>query len=165
MKKMRDCLRCAIHNLLKRSQVPVGQGVASPETLPMAVRQTTTFPLPPTPSVPSRSQLRATGLEPSTTGNHNGWPLLGANMHALPLRTPRTGGSHHSLKASCNFSRPIVSTDLQLLTGHAFAGEYTARFRSWCHDSLHCQCGESLQTTHHVIAARPYSRRPGQSMS
>jgi hypothetical protein len=98
-KQMRDCLWCTIHNLLKRPQVTIGWSLSAKELLarrhyrgPFTRRQYFRFHPPP----PSKSQLRATGLEPSTTGYHNGWRLLGANMHALPLQNPRTGGSHHS---------------------------------------------------------------------
>jgi hypothetical protein len=46
-----------------------------------------------------------------------------------------------------------MATCIRLLTGHAFTGEYTARFRPSSFDPHHCQCGEPLQTPQHVIAA------------
>jgi hypothetical protein len=50
------------------------------------------------------------------------------------------------------FPRPMVTTGIRLLTGHAFTGEHTARFRPRSVDPYHCQWGEPLQTAYHVIA-------------
>jgi hypothetical protein len=73
----------------------------------------------------------------------------------LALTNPPDGFIPPFIKGISKFSRPIVATCIRLLTGHAFTGEYTARFRPSSFDPHHCQCGEPLQTPQHVIAACP----------
>jgi hypothetical protein len=71
----------------------------------------------------------------------------------LALTNPPDGSIPPFVKGITKFARPIVATGIRLLTGRAFTGEYTARFRPSSFDPHHCQCGEPLQTPQHVIAA------------
>jgi hypothetical protein len=64
----------------------------------------------------------------------------------LVLTNPPDGIIPLFIKGISKFSRPIVATCIRLLTGHAFTGEYTARFRPSSFDPHHCQCREPLQT-------------------
>ena len=73
----------------------------------------------------------------------------------LALPNPPDGSIPPFIQGITKFPRPIVATCIRLLTGHAFTGEYTARFRPSSFDPHHCQCGEPLQTVQHVIAACP----------
>ena len=47
----------------------------------------------------------------------------------LALTNPPDGSIPPFIKGITKFPRPIVATCIRLLTGHAFTGEYTARFR------------------------------------
>jgi len=73
----------------------------------------------------------------------------------LVLTNPPDGFLPPFVQGITKFPRPIVATCIRLLTGHAFTGEYTARFRPRSFDPHNCQCGEPLQTAQHVIAACP----------
>jgi hypothetical protein len=48
-----------------------------------------------------------------------------------------------------------VSTLFRLITGHAFIGSYTARFRPDADEPVDCPCGTPLQTVQHVLTACP----------
>jgi len=73
----------------------------------------------------------------------------------LALTNPLDGSVPPFTQGITKFPRPIVAMCIRLLTGHAFTGEYTAHFQPSSFDPHHCQCGEPLQTTQHVIVACP----------
>jgi len=115
-------------------------------------RQGPTLPPPP----PTKAQLRITSRQDAITEWQNRWmeaPRL--QPVYLALTNPPDGSVPPFIKGITKFPRPIVATCIRLLTGHAFTGEYTARFRPSSFDPHHCQCGEPMQTAQHVIAACP----------
>ena len=73
----------------------------------------------------------------------------------LALTNPPDGSTPSFIKGISKLPRPIVATSIRLLTGHAFTGEYTARFRPSSLDPHYCQCREPLQTPQHVITVCP----------
>lgn len=60
------------------------------------------------------------------------------------------------------YPRPIVSTDIKLLTGLAFTGEYTARFCPRSHTTVSAE--NPLQTAHHVTVACPLHAEPRRQL-
>ncbi|QRV95626.1 hypothetical protein RhiJN_23644 [Ceratobasidium sp. AG-Ba] len=63
---------------------------------------------------------------------------------------------HPSCKPSktlLNTPRPIFSRLTQVLTGHAFIGEYYKRFVP--DENTFCHCGEPLQTRQHILLDCP----------
>jgi hypothetical protein len=110
--------------------------------------------LPPPP--PTKAQLRAISKQDAITEWQNSWMVAPRLQPAyLALTNPPDGSVPPFTQGITKFPRPIVATCIRLLTGHAFTGEYTARFRPSSFDPHHCQCGEPLQTAQHVIAACP----------
>ena len=75
----------------------------------------------------------------------------------LALTNPLAGSLPPFVNGISKYPRPIVATGSRLFIGHAFTGEYTARF---CPRSFDCQCVEPLQTAHHVIAVCPLHAEP-----
>ena len=73
----------------------------------------------------------------------------------LALASPPDGNPPPFIQGLTSFPRPVFSTGVRLLSGHAFTGEYNARHRTRSNDPHHCHCGEALQMAHHVIAACP----------
>ncbi len=111
-------------------------------------------PLPPPPPTPA--QIRLTAREEALTEWQNNWMEAPRLQPAyLALMNPPDGHPPPFIQGLSKFPRPIVATGVRLLTGHAFTGKYTARFRPSSFDPHHCQCGEPLQTAHHVIATCP----------
>jgi hypothetical protein len=68
--------------------------------------------------------------------------------HSSPLWTLRIPAT--TIVQYCTVVTTCITC--RLLTGHAFTGEYTTRFRPRLFDPHHCQCREPFQTVHHVIA-------------
>jgi hypothetical protein len=115
-------------------------------------RQGPTLPPPP----PTKAQLRITAKQDAITEWQNNWMAATCLQTAyLALTNLPDGRIPPFTRGITKFPRPIVATCIRLLTGHAFTGEYTARFRPSSLDPHHCQCGEPLQTAQHVIAACP----------
>ena len=57
---------------------------------------------------------------------------------------------------TAKFSCLTHSTLYRFITGHAFTGEYTQRFKpQHTPDQIACHCGEALQTVEHVLFACP----------
>ena len=85
-------------------------------------------------------------------------PILQAQQQDWKIRDPRKdSGQPVTAKAS----RTDTSTMFRFITGHAFTGEYTARFLKSKHPSplpqalVACPCGAPSQTTEHVLLACP----------
>jgi hypothetical protein len=117
-----------------------------------AAQQGPTLPPPP----PTKAQLRNTARQEAISEWQNSWLEAQRRQPAyLALTNPPDGSVPPFVRGITKFPRPIVATCIRLLTGHAFTGEYTARFRPSSFDPHHCQCGEPLQTAQHVIAACP----------
>jgi len=73
----------------------------------------------------------------------------------LALMSPPDGHFPPFIQGLSKFPCPIVAMGVRLLTGHAFTSKYTAHFCPSSFDPHHCQCGEPLQTAHHVIMVCP----------
>jgi hypothetical protein len=70
---------------------------------------------------------------------------------ALP--TPPTGKISPVIQGSRGSERAVFSTLIRFITGHAFVGSYTARFRPDLPTG--CPCGAPLQTIEHVVSLYP----------
>ena len=115
-------------------------------------RQTPNLPPPP----PTRAHLRSSTHKEAIMQWQNRWREAPKLQPAyLALASPPDGKLPPFIQGLTSFPRPIFSTGVRLLTGHAFTGEYNARHQPRSNDPHHCQCGEALQTAHHVIAACP----------
>jgi hypothetical protein len=142
-------------------QVDIGWLPAAKGSIPLrklkaiaaeTARQGPTLPPPP----PTKAQLRNTARQEAIDEWRNNWMAAPRLQPAyLALTNPPDGSLPPFTRGITKFPRPIVATCIRLLTGHAFTGEYTARFRPGSFDPHHCQCGEPLQTAQHVIAACP----------
>jgi hypothetical protein len=76
---------------------------------------------------------------PSTSTKRDGLPVRAANWRTSPPQAPRTR-FHRFIQDVSDFSRPIFSTDIRFLVGHAFTGEHTAYFQPQSYDLHHCPC-------------------------
>ena len=114
-----------------------------------------------------RSRLPSPALLPpestttrhSSRRGHSAQTLDGsaATPAGMPLTNPLAGSLPPFVNGIPKQPRPIVTTGIRLFTGHAFTGEYTARFLP---RSFDCQCVEPLQKARHVIAACPLLAEP-----
>jgi hypothetical protein len=71
----------------------------------------------------------------------------------VALPHPPNGKLPPAIQGIKRGSRAAVSTLFRLITGHAFIGSYTARFRP--DEPVDCPCGAPLQTVQHVITTCP----------
>jgi Reverse transcriptase (RNA-dependent DNA polymerase) len=154
----------SITNLLNRlpttqitvSWAPITKGLLPARRLKAIAaalaQQTPNLPPPP----PSKAHLRSLMRKEAISQWQTQWrdsPKL--QPAYLALSSPPDGKLPPFIQGLTSFSRPIFTTGVRLLTGHAFTGEYNARHRPQSHDPHSCQCGEPLQTAHHIIAACP----------
>lgn len=108
------------------------------------------------PKPPTKDQLRSTAREEAIAQWQDCWRAATRRQPAyLALTSPPDGKFPPFIQGLATHPRLIFSTGIRLLTTHAFTGEYSARFRPSSGDPHHCECGEPLQTAHHVIAACP----------
>jgi hypothetical protein len=106
------------------------------------------------PSPPTTPTIESTNTRHSSRRGHSAQTLDGsaATPAGRPLANPLAGSLPPFVNGISKHPRPIVTTGIRLFTGHAFSGEYTARFLP---RSFDCQCVELLQKARHVIAACP----------
>jgi hypothetical protein len=136
--------------------VPLGKGLHSLRRAKAAAAEAaristdTAFPLAP----PTKDQLRTTARGEAIARWQDSWSTAARLQPAyLALTSPPDGRIPPFVQGLAKHSRLTFSTGIRLLTTHAFTGEYSARFRPTSGDPHHCECGEALQTAHHVIAA------------
>jgi ribonuclease HI len=138
--------------------VPPGKGLHSLRRAKAAAAEAaristdTAFPLAP----PTKDQLRTTARGEAIARWQDSWSTAARLQPAyLALTSPPDGRIPPFIQGLAKHSHLTFSTGICLLTTHAFTGEYSARFRPTSGDPHHCECGEALQTAHHVIAACP----------
>jgi hypothetical protein len=139
--------------------VPPGKGlksVAKAKSAAAATARRTSYNNNNPPPPPTKDQLhsitRADAIERWQDQWHSASRLQPAYL-ALP--TPPDGKTPPFIKGLATHPRSIFCTGIRLLTTHAFTGEYSARFRPTSNDPQHCECGEPLQTAHHILTSCP----------
>ena len=109
---------------------------------------------PPTP--PTKAFLRSAMCKEAISQWQDRWRAAPKRQPSyLALSSPPDGKPAPFVQGLTNLPQPIFTTGIRLLTGHAFTGEYNARHRPRSNDPHHCQCGEALQTAHHIITSCP----------
>jgi hypothetical protein len=91
----------------------------------------------------------------------NGRPHPILIAHQEGWRTPDAAHDAEGQAPKAKPSRATTSTMFRMITGHAFTGEYTARFRGnklpqpLPEEAVACPCGELPQTAEHVLIDCP----------
>lgn len=86
-------------------------------------------------------------------------PILTAHQEGWRMPEADRGAEGQTPKAKP--SRATTSTMFRMITGHAFTGEYTARFRGnklpqpLPEEAVACPCGELPQTSEHILIECP----------
>ena len=132
-----ETLSASLSNILKAHpslQINLGWLLATKGFVPLhrlkaitakTACQGPTLPLPP----PTKSKLRLTARQDAITEWKNSWMAAPQLQPAyLVLTNPPDSRVPPFIQGITKFPRPIVATCIRLLTGHAFTGEYTARF-------------------------------------
>jgi hypothetical protein len=100
------------------------------------------------------------------------WLDQSRNNHAaVALRTPPSMKPWRLFRENCSGPRHITTRLIQVITGHAFFGNYYRRFRP--SDPTACLCGQTaLQTREHIICecsmhrhARHHLRKVSKTLS
>ena len=124
----------------------------APVNYPSCARQLPIFP----PTPPTKAFLRSAMRKEAISQWQDRWRAVPKRQPSyLALSSPPDGKPAPFVQGLTNLPRPIFTTGIRLLTGHAFTGEYNARHRPRSNDPHHCQCGEALQTAHHIITSCP----------
>ena len=105
------------------------------------------------PGPPSKDQLRQNSRLEAIAQWQTVWVESPRLQPAyLALTSPPDGKFPPFIQGLAMHSRLVFSTGIRFLTTHAFTGEYSARFCPGSNDPHYCECGEPLQTIHHIIA-------------
>ena len=144
---------------IKVSWVPSGKGLNAlgrAKSAAASAAKAATYDADNLPPPLSKDQIRSDTRKEAINQWQAEWTAAPKRQPAyLALTEPPDGRHPPFVRGLSAHSRLVFSTGIRLLTSHAFTGEYTARFRPHSHDPTQCECGEPLQTAHHVIAACP----------
>ena len=83
----------------------------------------------------------------------------------LALTNPPDGSAPLFIQGITRFPRPIVATCIRLLTGHAFTGEYTARFRPGSFDPHRCHAVNPFEPCNMSSRYARYTLKHGDNIS